>query len=142
VIKRLSCEKMRKFVGRLLCQIPVLDFYFIASNKINTYFPMFSYMSRKKKVLAQLEHVAYLILGFYACLMLNAKLAFLIYASCALIVMPLEAYLAKKVKKFPTWEWASKHSFKTVFSTFCLILVNLTLYFSIGVLVAHTLYKA
>ena len=133
---------MREHWGKLLCQVPGLDFYFIASGKINVYFPFLSYMSRRKKVLAQLEHLAYVILGVFACSMLNAMLAFLIYTLCALLIIPLEAFLAKKVRKFPTWEWASKLSFKSVLFTFCLILVNLTLYFSIGVYIAQALFKS
>jgi hypothetical protein len=56
-------------------------------------------MSKRKKLLAQVEHLAYLFVGFFAEFFLGKIFALIVLVLCWIVAIPSEAFLAKNILK-------------------------------------------
>lgn len=120
-----------KLLQRLLASIPVVDLLFICTSRMLEAYPELSYLSRRKLIMAWLEHLLYAFMGFTLGMLLGASLTIIIYAISFSIGFPIEVHISRFVK-LATWEWAKGKSLRQVLSTFMWSGVNITLYFAIG----------
>ncbi|RJX16503.1 hypothetical protein CW703_00185 [Candidatus Bathyarchaeota archaeon] len=125
---------------KLAANLPILDYCYILTGRINKAFPVVAYMSKKKKLLAQTEHLSYMFLGILAQMLLQTYLALLIFAGCFVVAFPLELYLIKKYPNFVTWEWAKNKSYKFILSVFGWVSINIILYYLTGIIIGKILF--
>ncbi len=126
---------MHLTIEKLLANLPIFDFYYILTGRIDYVFPFLAYMSKRKKLLAQAEHLAYLFVGFFAEFFLGKIFALIVLVLCWIVAIPSEAFLAKKYPKVATWEWAKNKSYKFIFSVFGWISINVVCYYVVGVFI-------
>ena len=122
-----------KTLEKLIANLPILDFYYVLTGRIDKIFPDISYLSKRVKLLAQLEHLAYMPLGFLVTLLMGGGVALTLYAACFLIFFPLELFLMRKASRVVTWEWARNKSYKAILSVYGWVPIDITSYYIIGV---------
>lgn len=120
-----------RLLQKFLSSVPIIDLLFICTNKLSEVYPELSYLSKKKLVIAWLEHLLYAIAGFLTGMFLGISLAIIIYVISFSISFPIEIHISRFVK-LVTWEWAKGKNLRHVLSTFTWSGVNITLYFTIG----------
>ncbi|MEM0217457.1 MAG: hypothetical protein QXM73_01735 [Candidatus Nezhaarchaeales archaeon] len=120
-----------KLIQKFLSSIPIIDLLFICTGKMLKVHPELSYLSKKKLIMAWLEHLLYAIIGFLMGLFFGVPLAMTIYVISFSIGFPIEIYISRRVM-LVTWEWARGKSLREVISMFTWAGMNITLYFTIG----------
>ncbi|MEM0233403.1 MAG: hypothetical protein QXD66_01180 [Candidatus Nezhaarchaeales archaeon] len=120
-----------KLIQKFLSSIPIIDLLFICTSKMLKVYPELSYLSKKKLIVAWLEHLLYAIIGFLIGVFFGVPLAIIIYIVSFSIGFPIEIYISRYVR-LVTWEWAKTKSLREVLSMFTWTGINITLYFAIG----------
>lgn len=125
---------LEKFVS----SVPGGDFLSIFNGRVDRLFPMLSYMSRRKKFMAQLEHVVYSPIGFAASHYLGFSAALWIFVVIVAILGPAEILAMRAgAGRVPTWEWAKGRSLVFISSVLGWALLNASIYYLIGAAIAQ-----
>lgn len=125
---------LEKFVS----SIPGGDFLSIVDGRVDRLFPILSYMSRRKKFMAQLEHVIYSPIGFATSHFLGFFTALWIFAVIVAILGPAEILAMRAgAGRVPTWEWAKGRSLIFISSVLGWALLNASFYYLIGATIAQ-----